>query len=218
MAISYTRVFAPVDYIDNVDRVQAGGDNGLNGRFHGIEAEFDSISGVVSQVNDQFTAQAGEIAGLQQQVSALGVAVARAVSITPILTVAGPSGWDTTSPGIARKPAGATSAYGAAAVALPAGAQITAFRALGNDTGSGTLRLDLMSQALNGQGQASVVHITVTGLPADSPFDVTKNPVSGSGIDVIDAESSYFILARLDSAGANDNVFLTGFQVLYQAT
>jgi len=218
MTISYTRTFSHTDWVDNVDRVQAGGDNGFNGRFHSLEAEFDTISGVVSQVSTQFGDEATQITELQQQVSALGIAVARAVSVTPVLTAAGPTGWDTSSPGIARKPPSpATSAYGAVAVTLPAGAQITAFRALGNDTGAGTIRLDLMRQALTGQGQAPVVHITVTGQPTDSPFDVTKNPVSGSGNDVIDAESSYFILARLDNAGPNDNVYLTGFQVLYQA-
>ena len=215
MTISYTRTFNYVDKIDNVDIVSAGGDTGLNAQFHGIEAELDTISGVVSQVNGALTAQSTQLTSLQQQVSALGVAISRAVSVTPVLTAAGPTGWDTTTPGIARKVGGAASAYGAVAVTLPAGAQITAFRALGNNTGSGSIRLDLMGQNLNGQGQASVVNITVTSQP--NPFDITKNPVGAASTDIIDPGSSYFILARLDNAGANDNVYLTGFQILYQA-
>jgi hypothetical protein len=215
MNILYTRAFNYVDKIDNVDIVSAGGDTGLNAQFHSVEAELDTISGVVSQVNDALNSQSTALTSLQQQVSALGVAISRAVSVTPVLTAAGPTGWDTSSPGTARKPAGAASAYGAVVVTLPAGAQITAFRALGNNTGSGSLRLDLMGQGLNGQGQASVVDITVTSQP--NPFDITKNPVGGSGTDVIDPGSSYFILARLDNAGVNDNVYLTGFQILYQA-
>jgi hypothetical protein len=172
---------------------------------------------VVGEVSDQFGTVAGQITDLQQQISALGIAVARAVSVAPVLTAVGPNGWDTTTPGVARKPAGAASAFGAIALTLPAGAQITAFRALGNNTGTGSLRLDLTAQGLNGQGQAPIVRISVTGQAADNQFDITKNPVSGTGNDIINAESSYFILARLDSAGANDNVFLTGFQVLYRA-
>jgi hypothetical protein len=215
MTISYTRTFNYVDKIDNVDIVSAGGDTGLNAQFHSVEAELDTISGVVSQVNDALTGQSTQLTSLQQQVSALGVAISRAVSVTPVLTAAGPTGWDTTTPGIARKLAGAASAYGAVAVTLPAGAQITAFRALGNNTGTGSLRLDLMGQNLNGQGQVSVVNITVTSQP--NPFDITKNPVGGAGTDVIDPGSSYFILARLDNAAAGDNVYLTGFQILYQA-
>ena len=218
MTISYTRsIFSHIDWIDRVNRVQAGGDNGFNGRFHGIEAEFDTISGVVGQVSNQFGTAATQITDLQQQISALGIAVARAVSVAPVLTAVGPSGWDTTTPGVARKPAGAASAFGAIALTLPAGAQITAFRALGNNTGTGSLRLDLTAQGLNGQGQAPIVRISVTGQAGDNAFDITKNPVSGTGNDIINAESSYFILARLDSAGTNDSVFLTGFQVLYRA-
>lgn len=215
MTISYTRTFNYVDKIDNVDIVSAGGDTGLNAQFHGVEAELDTISGVVSQVNGALTAQSTQLTSLQQQISALGVAISRAVSVTPVLTAAGPTGWDTSTPGIARKLGTNASAYGAVAVTLPAGAQITAFRALGNNTGTGSLRLDLMGQNLNGQGQASVVNITVTSQP--NPFDITKNPVGGASTDIIDPGSSYFILARLDNAGANDNVYLTGFQILYQA-
>jgi hypothetical protein len=77
MAISYTRTFSHTDWVDNVDRVQAGGDNGFNGRFHSIEAEFDAISGIVVQANGQFTTQSGQIATLQQQVGALGGIVSR---------------------------------------------------------------------------------------------------------------------------------------------
>jgi hypothetical protein len=215
MTISYTRTFNYVDKIDNVDIVSAGGDTGLNAQFHNIEAELDTISGVVSQVNDALNGQSTALTSLQQQVSALGVAISRAVSVTPVLTAVGPTGWDTSGPGTAKKPAGATSAYGAVPVTLPAGAQITAFRALGSNTGTGTLRLALMGQTLNGSAQAAVVTITVTSLP--NPFDITQNPVGGSGADVIDPGSSYFILARLDGAGANDSVSLTGFQILYQA-
>jgi hypothetical protein len=215
MTISYTRTFDYQDKIDNVDIVSAGGDTGLNAQFHSIEAELDTISGVVGQVNQALTGQSTQLTSLQQQVSALGIAIARAVSITPVLTTVGPNGWDTSTPGFARKPAGAVTAYGAVAVTLPAGAQVTAFRALGNNTGAGSLRLDLMAQNLNGQGQAAIIDITVTSQPA--PFDITRNPVGSSGIDVIDPGSSYFILARLDNAGANDNVFLTGFQILYKA-
>ncbi|WP_428338696.1 hypothetical protein [Mycobacterium sp.] len=208
MTISYTRTFAHTDWVDNVDRVQAGGDNGFNGRFHSVEAEFDVVSGVFNQVGTQ-------LGTLEQQVSALGTGIARTVSIAPVLAAAGPTGWDTSSPGVARKPSTATSAHGAVAVALPAGAQITAFRALGNNAGTGSILLDLMGQGLDGQGQAPVVRITINAQQA--PFDITKNPVGGSGRDFIDPDSSYFILARLDNAGAADNVFLTGFQVLYQA-
>ena len=88
MTIAYTRAFDYQDKIDNVDIVSAGGDTGLNAQFHSIEAELDTISGVVHQVNDALTGQSTQLTSLQQQVSALGIAISRAVSITPVLTTA----------------------------------------------------------------------------------------------------------------------------------
>jgi hypothetical protein len=49
--IVYNRNFSHDDWIDNEDVVQAGGERGFNQKFHGLEAEFDAISGTVGQVN-----------------------------------------------------------------------------------------------------------------------------------------------------------------------
>src|SRR5439155_19538127 len=48
--IRYQRTFQHVDWIDNQDAVQAGGEKGFNVKFHAMEAEFDTISGVIAQV------------------------------------------------------------------------------------------------------------------------------------------------------------------------
>jgi len=49
--ITYSRQFQHVDWIDNEDVVQAGGEKGFNQKFHDLEAEFDKVSGVVTDVN-----------------------------------------------------------------------------------------------------------------------------------------------------------------------
>lgn len=213
MSISYTRTFAHNDWVDNVDRVQAGGDNGFNGRFHSVEAELDKISGVFGEVDTLLGTQSGQLTTLQQQVSALGTGIARTISVTPLLVATGPTGWDISTPGVARKPPSATSAHGAVTVTLPAGAQITAFRALGHNAGKGAILIDLTAQGLDGQNQAPVVRIQITAQM--SPFDIALNPAVGH--EAIDANTSYFILAQLDNAGPTDDVVLTGFQVLYKA-
>ena len=41
--VTYTPGFQHEDWVDNVDRVQAGGVNGFNVRFNTIEAEFQKI-------------------------------------------------------------------------------------------------------------------------------------------------------------------------------
>lgn len=50
MAITYTPLFTHEDWIDNVDRVQAGGPNGFNIRFNSISEEFGKISTVVDSI------------------------------------------------------------------------------------------------------------------------------------------------------------------------
>lgn len=49
--ISYKRSYQHQDWIDNEDIVQAGGPRGFNVEFHALEGEFDSIAGVVTQLN-----------------------------------------------------------------------------------------------------------------------------------------------------------------------
>jgi hypothetical protein len=49
--IGYTRTFTHIDWIDNQDVVQAGGDKGFNQKFHGLEAELDAISTTFGNVN-----------------------------------------------------------------------------------------------------------------------------------------------------------------------
>lgn len=49
--ITYTRTFNHADWIDNKDAVQAGGENGFNQKFHGLESEFDKIATTFGQTN-----------------------------------------------------------------------------------------------------------------------------------------------------------------------
>jgi hypothetical protein len=49
--VTYNRTFQHQDWIDNQDIVQAGGERGFNAEFHGLEAEFDKITGVVAQLS-----------------------------------------------------------------------------------------------------------------------------------------------------------------------
>ena len=53
--IGYTRQFQHQNWIDFVDPVQAGGNNGFNERFHALEHEFDLISAAISSVDDAVT-------------------------------------------------------------------------------------------------------------------------------------------------------------------
>jgi|GEM_PF-2370508 len=49
--VTYTPKFKHTDWIDGQSIVQAGGADGFNDRFHGIEGDFNQVTTVVGQVN-----------------------------------------------------------------------------------------------------------------------------------------------------------------------
>ncbi|KIQ66474.1 hypothetical protein TR51_02440 [Kitasatospora griseola] len=58
MINEYHPLFTHQDWIDNEDRVQAGGEKGLNIRFHNLEAEFrtiadDHVNPVIDKIAEQ---------------------------------------------------------------------------------------------------------------------------------------------------------------------
>jgi hypothetical protein len=55
----YTRQFQHQDWIDFVDPVQAGGNNGFNERFHALESEFDLIAAAIASVDNAVVAIEG---------------------------------------------------------------------------------------------------------------------------------------------------------------
>jgi hypothetical protein len=69
----YTRQFQHKDWIDFVDPVQAGGDNGFNQRFHALENEFDLISTAITSVDSAVT-------DLQNASPAIGITIATLLS------------------------------------------------------------------------------------------------------------------------------------------
>jgi hypothetical protein len=81
----YTRTFQHQDWIDFVDPVQAGGNNGFNERFHALESEFDLISAAIASADSA-------ISGLQSAPIALGLTIV--VGIANGATIPAPAGFD----------------------------------------------------------------------------------------------------------------------------
>jgi hypothetical protein len=48
--VSFTPTFRHTDYVDNRDRVQAGGPNGFNARFRALEDDLGTVSDVITEV------------------------------------------------------------------------------------------------------------------------------------------------------------------------
>jgi hypothetical protein len=59
--IDFRRGFVHTDWLDQVDRVSAGGDNGFNARFHTLEADLDVLGERVARINTALNAVRGEI-------------------------------------------------------------------------------------------------------------------------------------------------------------
>jgi hypothetical protein len=68
-----TRQFQHTDWIDFVDPVQAGGDNGFNERFHALESEFDLIAAAITSTD-------ASIAQIEAAPPAVGLTVASSIS------------------------------------------------------------------------------------------------------------------------------------------
>jgi hypothetical protein len=200
MAISFTRAFQHEDWVDNVDRVQAAGDNGFNERFHGIEADFDSLGRVVEAISRALDA-----------LSAAPPALELRESVTPAFVATSGTGWSHRN-GFAEKAAGQTTAAGMTSVSLPHGARVLRLRAVGRNSGGGNLRIALMRQLVADPGATSEQLARVEG--TTDPFDqsIAADPAFQR---VDDERFKYFITAQLNNALAADVVAVTAMQVVY---
>jgi hypothetical protein len=201
MAVDYQPKFQHVDWIDNVDRVQAAGEHGFNQHFHDLEDEFTSLAEVVGLISDALDA-------LAQAPPATPVKL----TLTPMLVATG-SPWQHVFGG-ATKPPGATDASGMMTVELPHGTTIQSFRATGQK-GSGSLEVNLRRQSLAaGANPELLVGLT----PPVGPFDQTAAGPAAAAAKVDNDQFRYYVTAELDSATAASTVQLTCFQITHIAS
>jgi hypothetical protein len=223
MAISYTRSFSHDDWIDRVTRVEAGGENGFNGRFHGIEADLDTISGVVKKVDDELTSHSGQITALQQQVSSLGGIVRAPVTLglTPLMQPFNPDAtnaawspiyWSTVQLGtpngsfVKVPAANAGNADGVLPLTLPEGVTLLNLTVLGQATTPGNMTTTLVREQRAAPFTKTTL-VTVTGFIS---LPIPNSPVFSSDTDV------FYLRAKTTGAAPSD--VLRGFAVTYQPT
>jgi hypothetical protein len=222
MTISYTRsIFSHIDWIDRVDRVQAGGDNGFNGRFHGIEAELDTISGVVHQTDTALTTHSGQITALQQQVAALGGVVQAPVTLglTPTMQPFNPdaanSGWSpmywstvvlgNANGSYVKVPvANSGNADGVLPLVLPEGVKLLNLSVLGQAATPANMHTTLVQEQRNAPFTRTTL-VTVTGFTSTP---IPNSPVFSSDTNV------FYLRATITGAAASD--VLRGFSLTYQ--
>jgi len=214
MAISYTPQFSHKDWIDFVDSVQAGGTNGINIRFHGIEAEFAMISSVIAQI---------------AQVLATPAVTSHTLTLAPTLAATTQQPWQqqvgfvvTATLGSGATQTMSATAGGFMPVSLPNGATIQGLRVTGQSAG-GILTVALQSQPLTGASAPTTLLQIFDNFPsvaAAAAFDLPPAPQNAS-IAVDAVNNKYFITATLQGGNAAlsaGGTSLNVFQITYSST
>jgi hypothetical protein len=202
--VSFNPTFRHTDFVDKRDRVEAGGPNGFNIRFRSLQADLAKLSSVVSDVDTALKTLGSGPAPTQ-----------RTLTLSPVLgPVVGTGAWAHDTSGYAARSGPLTTLAGVQSVSVPHGARLISLRCLGQNSGTGTLRIALSrSRLLSAVAPAERI-ARVTG--DTNPFD--RNESADANFALVDTTVfRYFILATLDGAAAGDTVTLSGFQVLYTA-
>ncbi|MFJ7073468.1 hypothetical protein [Streptomyces sp. NPDC098781] len=197
MTTPYVPNFSHVDWIDNQDRVQAGGTNGFNARFHDLTAEFASLADVINPW----------IEALSPSESFLTLMPVLAPRRLPLGAPGTEGGWELVGD-LAQKPEGPREAHGIMNVALPEGAEIKSLRVLGEEgTRTGALpTVRLQRRALEGNTAAEIVVATAF----DQVFAATDETV------VRNRTHRHFITVDIVDA-PDDAVKLHCFQIMYRS-
>ncbi|WP_199881993.1 hypothetical protein [Streptomyces sp. CB03911] len=191
----YEPQFAHKDWIDNQDRVQAGGANGINLRFHQLEQEFAALA------HEQINPIIKELARPEQHLTLVP-------ALTAYKTETGPQPpWDQFVDMVA-KPAVRREAHGFMNVALPDGAVVKKLLVTGNvHSSGGKLAVTLWSHDIvNGDEAKSLVTASVTGTQVDPPAEVT----------ISNAANRYFLQVEVTEALESDVVQVFSVRFTYQ--
>lgn len=200
--IAFTPAFKHIPWVDNRDRVAAGGPNGFNIRFDTLQKDLENLSGVVKKVDEAIKA------------SGQPPAVQRMLSVAPAFVPVAPSrGWELDSFGVAVRPATDVNVKGMVIVSPPDGARLKQFRAIGTNNGSGTLRITLFRAPLTSASSSELLaRITGTG-----SYDDTQAVQAGK--EQIDMSAfRYFVVAQVSEAAVSDTVTVTSIQLSYTLT
>jgi hypothetical protein len=197
--ITYTRAFQHVDWIDNEDVVQAGGEKGFNQKFHDLEAEFDTLSNVIGLIN----------------ASLIITSPIQTLTFAPGFFPNGTAPQWSQSNGSAVKAAGQTGADGFMPLQLPDGFKLQSMTAIGEKSGNvGSFIVQLVRQSITG-AQATLLTLSLAASP--DQFQVTD--VISPSLNLIDNKTNkYLIIARVVGADAAATVKLSAFQILCSRT
>ena len=208
--LSYTPTFAPSNWIDNVDRIQADGPNGFNVRFDAIHADLLQAAAVVSEISTEIARPVGVPTG--QQVLTPGLDLVSTPS-------SGTGGWTYDETGAAHPDAGSGGGSAVMGLSLAADIRLVSFRAIGLYAGGATgLNILLLRIPLS---DASAIPDRLAEIRNDTsaftnPYDITV-PVNAA-FAAVDPETFHYYIA-LSSGFVQDSgaTSLATVQLAYTA-
>lgn len=232
--ITYTPTFQHLDWVDNVDRVQAGGDHGFNIEFHNLEKEFASLYQTIvhaDAVKTDFDTTLGQvktqIVDIYTKLAALGTVVTAPVTLgmPPVLLPFRPNPlrqwssvlWGSQIGGVpagsyAELPGGQDQAQGVAPLNLPKGVKLVQLKVVGELTPAA------------GAAAPPILTTDLVQEPRVTPFIPTNlvtvtgfaGPVAIAGTPTYNPDANlYYIFVRISNA-LNATVRLRGFELVYQ--
>lgn len=203
----YTRTYNHLDWMDNVDRVRAGGDHGFNAEFHNLEAEFDAISSAIT--------------GLAVKPPPTKFTVTLTPNLVPTTTQA--SSQFQHINGAAVVPIKQILAAGMQTVPFPPGVVLNTLRMTGAKS-SGTIEVVLQRQLLPYGSQPQAVATVVMGPNQNGPFDNSTNPTDANLTAVDTTQYRYYLSVSLSGGdplatqgvdGGGLSLLLDAFQIAY---
>jgi hypothetical protein len=201
--ISYQPAFHHTRWVNNVDRVRAGGPNGFNVRFDAIENDLRQLSTVVTQINS----------ALVQLLGGTPPAIGPQQLNVPISFVSPNGTWFLNDSGTAQ-PNGLPNALALIPLSLPNHIQLQSMRAIGLFPGAPLgLTIQLNRAPLTDGAQAADVLAQITGTSPGmtNPYDQTAT-VDAALRSVELTTFRYFV--RISATGIT---FSNNFQVSLHA-
>jgi hypothetical protein len=212
--LTFTPTFHHVDWVDNVDRIKAGGPNGFNVRLNAIETDLLQVSTVVAQID-----------GALDQVGGIGAPPVGQQQLHPPLALvssAPSTGWSCDINGSFHPAVGTAGGTALMTLALPEHVRLISLRAVGLFPGAAVLvRVGLFRVSATGPAgtpdKLAEARTDVTGVA--NPYDLTV-PVDPTFAAVDPTAFRYLITATaapIADAATAANTSLDAIQIDYVA-
>jgi hypothetical protein len=201
----YQPVFDHQDWQDNVDIVQAGGENGFNAKFQTLKQEFNALKKEFNRLSEVITQINGSL---------VPVVPTTTLTFAPNFSVnSGETAW-TLNNGIASKSAGQPNANGWIPLQLPNQTRISSMAVIGDkngSVGSGSLVVQLLRQSISG-AITTLLGIEILDSQPNS-FNISV-PVPATNSLVDNQAYKYLVTAEISSVTTTTVMRIFAIQII----